>query len=902
MIGTLLGKYKLQQLLGAGGMGAVYLGEHVVLKQLRAVKVLHPEHTKDPQLVARFIGEARTVAAIKNRNVAAIDDIGQLESGLCYMVLEHLEGGTLGGFIRSHGGPIALPSIVKIVGQIANALQAAHDRGVVHRDLKPENVYLTHGDEMRVVVLDWGIALIAQELRTGSVTRTGSLLGTPQYMAPEQHRGERVGPAVDIYALGVILYELLTGGWLPYLDGHSRKETFLELTPSEIYLRQMTRPPFDPRRRVPGLGDELTALVLAALERDPARRPASPRAFALRLAELVPSTGRHPDGLEILRDVARPLLDAGPPHDPHRAAPAIAASSKLHATRYQLGEKLGEGGMAEVFAGTVAGAEGFQRQVAIKRVMPGLSGDADFARMFVEEARIMARLDHPNIVGVLAFDRDPEGRLFLVMEYIDGRDLAALAATGRLPIAVTIFILVEILQGLGYAHDFPDPTGAIHGVVHRDMSPHNVLLAWTGAVKVSDFGIAKVFAESGGARSITVKVKPQYMSPEQINADSLDGRSDLFAVGVIAHELLTGRSLFSGSPGELLAQVMFRDIPRPSSVHPDIAADVEAVVMRLLERDRGRRYPSAEQAIEELARCADAPRNGRRELARLLAERFPDLAKARAKRTQESAPATASTARAATQDPAPSRLQAPAPTPVPTPAPILSSTQAPVPVPVPPSAPFAAPVPPSGQARIAMQLPIPVLPSTLGSSASQLERRPAEPRLRRRMWTAMGCGVALGCIIGASIWTADGGAEPRAGDTIAEAAGPDAASLDAARPSDSPALPVRIDVALDAAALDAVPLDAAPLDDEIEIQPSEDAGAPMDAGVARPTAQGELGIYIDPYAEVWLDGVSLGSTPIRKKVSIGRHSLVLVNKDLNVRKTVTVTITAGKTLQHEEKW
>jgi hypothetical protein len=175
----------------------------------------------------------------------------------------------------------------------------------------------------------------------------------------------------------------------------------------------------------------------------------------------------------------------------------------------------------------------------------------------------------------------------------------------------------------------------------------------------------------------------------------------------------------------------------------------------------------------------------------------------------------------------------------------------------------------------------------------------------------MGCGIAVGCIIGATIWTTNGGAEPRTGDTIAAAAGTDAASLDAALPPDSPDLPAPIDAALDAATLD-----AAPPDDEIEIQLPEDAGAPpdslapvpdaglkVDAGPpARPTAQGELTISVDPYAEVWLDGVPLGSTPIRKKVSVGPHSLVLVNKDLNRRKTVPVTITVGKPLQIEETW
>ena len=628
MIGTLVGKYKILRPLGTGGMGEVYLGEHIVLKQLRAVKLLLPEYAKHPHIVERFIGEAKAVAALKHDNVIAVDDIGQLDNGICYMVLEYLEGGTLARFIASHGGAISLHVIVHILGQVAYGLQAAHDRNIIHRDLKPENIFLTEGNAMRAVVIDFGVARLAEQLSGGAVTKTGVVVGTPQYMAPEQHRGERVGPAADVYALGVILYEMATG-WLPYLDEHARREDYLDLTGSEIYHRQMTRPPFDPRRRFSGLSEPLVELMLATLDRDPARRPASPRAFALKLAERVPTDGYHPDGLEVLRTIAKPLLDIDDLLETVRSAvPAGAASSASAppATRYQLGKKLGAGGMAEVFMASVGGASGFSRQVAIKRVLPGLSETPAFAEMFVQEARIMSRLNHPNIVGVIAFDKDPEGRLFIVMEYVDGRDLSSLADTGRLPVSVTIFIIIEMLQGLGYAHDFPDPTGEICGIVHRDISPHNVLVGWNGSIKISDFGIAKAFAESGAVRSSTVKGKVQYMSPEQVNAEHLDGRSDLFAVGVVLWELLTGVSLFVGTAREAMAQVLFRDIPLPRSVNPDIPADVEVVAMKLLERARNLRYANAEAAIEDLSRCADTPRNGRRDLARLLAERFPDLA------------------------------------------------------------------------------------------------------------------------------------------------------------------------------------------------------------------------------------------------------------------------------------
>lgn len=292
--------------------------------------------------------------------------------------------------------------------------------------------------------------------------------------------------------------------------------------------------------------------------------------------------------------------------------------------KYRLDQRLGGGGMAEVFLGSTMGAEGFQKRVAIKRVLPGYSDNAAFAQMFIAEARISSQLVHPNIVSVMDFDRDAENRLFLVMELVDGKDLDALVASGPLPIPVVIFIISEVLRGLGYAHDLPVGSG-MRGIVHRDVSPHNVLLSWEGAVKVSDFGIAKARAASEATASQFIKGKPAYMSPEQANGQALDGRSDLFAVGVMLWEMLVGRRLFVAEDTRAtLAAVLFGVIPRPRSLRKDIPKDLEAVVMKLLERDLPARFKSAEQAIAALLECDDAPKAGRELLVQTLGERFHD--------------------------------------------------------------------------------------------------------------------------------------------------------------------------------------------------------------------------------------------------------------------------------------
>jgi len=294
--------------------------------------------------------------------------------------------------------------------------------------------------------------------------------------------------------------------------------------------------------------------------------------------------------------------------------------------KYRLDRRLGGGGMAEVFVGSTVGAEGFTRKIAIKRVLPGYSDNPAFAQMFVAEAQISSRMVHPNIVSVLDFDRDAENRLFLVMELVEGKDLDTLMASGLLPFPVVIYVIGEVLRGLGYAHDLPAGT-QVRGIVHRDVSPHNVLLSWEGAVKVSDFGIAKARAASEATASVFIKGKPAYMSPEQANGQPLDGRSDLFAVGVMLWEMLVGRQLFVGEDTRsTLALVLFGQVPRPRSLRPEIPKDLEKVCMKLLERDLPARYATAEQAIADLVRCADAPRDGREVLTAILGERFPSHA------------------------------------------------------------------------------------------------------------------------------------------------------------------------------------------------------------------------------------------------------------------------------------
>ena len=296
--------------------------------------------------------------------------------------------------------------------------------------------------------------------------------------------------------------------------------------------------------------------------------------------------------------------------------------------KYALDVCIGRGGMAEVFAARTVGAAGFSQRVAIKRIHPVHGLDARFREMFIAEARLSAHLRHGNIVRVFDFDEDEVGCLFLVMEYVDGVDLDGLLGTGLLPLPVILYVTGEILRGLAYVHELPFAEGGPRGLVHRDVSPQNVLLSWDGAVQVSDFGIAKARTATQAGASILIKGTPAYMSPEQAFGIPLDGRSDVFAVGIMLWEMLCGEPLFH-DPSDMratLAAVMFGDAPPPSMrARRPVPDDLERVAMQMLQRDREARSDAA-AALAALTACADYPRSGREALAALLSERLPERA------------------------------------------------------------------------------------------------------------------------------------------------------------------------------------------------------------------------------------------------------------------------------------
>ena len=259
--------------------------------------------------------------------------------------------------------------------------------------------------------------------------------------------------------------------------------------------------------------------------------------------------------------------------------------------------------MAEVFKARVRGTAGFRREVVLKRLSAPNGTDAEFVNMFTDEARILGGLHHPNVVQALDFGED-DGQLFLVLEYVDGPSLLQIlnARPHGIPPIFAAYIGRELCRALDYVHRFTDADGTPFGLIHRDVTPANVMLTSTGAVKLLDFGIAKWTRATQPTLSGTVKGKPAYVAPEQLTAGrQIDGRVDIFALGAVLHELLVGERLFAADTDlGSLRNIMQLEIPAPSSKRPLVSTDLDRVVMKALERDPDRRYASAAEMERDL--------------------------------------------------------------------------------------------------------------------------------------------------------------------------------------------------------------------------------------------------------------------------------------------------------------
>jgi serine/threonine protein kinase len=303
------------------------------------------------------------------------------------------------------------------------------------------------------------------------------------------------------------------------------------------------------------------------------------------------------------------------------------AEEALFAGKYELVRKLGEGGMAEIFLARPRGAGAPRGELVIKRIHPELARNESYVELFLDEARVAADLEHPNIVRLLDIGK-AEGTYYLAMEYVRGADLMEICRRGIqrqrfLPLAHAVTITREVARGLQVAHQFRDGDGRTLSIVHRDVSPSNILVGYDGQTKLADFGIAKAATQVHDDAG-KIMGKWGYMAPEQLRTGEVDPRSDLFSLGVVLYEITVGRRLYRGAAREAKQKILEQPVPAPTRVRADYPRALERIVLRLLERDPAQRYPDAETLIRDLeAFASEAGLSlGRGALSRYLVDLF----------------------------------------------------------------------------------------------------------------------------------------------------------------------------------------------------------------------------------------------------------------------------------------
>jgi serine/threonine-protein kinase len=590
--------------------------------------------------------------------------------------------------------------------------------------------------------------------------------------------------------------------------------------------------------------------------------------------------------------------------------------------KYQLLRKLASGGMAEVYLAKAAGPQGFEKTLVVKRVLPHLAEDPSFIEMFFSEARLAALLNHPNIVQIFDFG-ESEGAYFLAMEYIDGLNLRMLckrahAAGMPLPVQLCAKMVSLACEGLAYAHEFVDPgTGEPLRLVHRDISPDNLLVSSHGALKVVDFGIAKAANQLHRTRSGVLKGKIAYMAPEQLQDKPLDARADIFALGVVLYELLSGRKPFDAEGDVGMMQAILYQPPVPMSARrADVPESLCNILERALSKERDARYGSCRELQADLERYLHTTGEpvGARHLARLVAQLAPPQDAAARKVLEPStrglpsthAPEPRSASSAEDVDtvsdralPQPGRgrrrgllattgllvallgvftwrgflmaedVRTPAPTPPPE---VVPSPAAQLPA----SPPQPARVEPAALARVPESVPPEPAATPLATDTPEPQQQPSAQ--------ARSHPVPAG-VTGASA-PRSGASSLRASFRVTSNV-PGMVRVNGKPVGRTPVvvrgiLPGKVDVEVfDARA-------GFSKKQTFDVRAGDNGPLPFHIG------KGSLQIWVRPYATVLLDGKPLGQTPLAPiELYEGRYQLTLVNAELGKEKAVEYVVRAG---------
>jgi serine/threonine protein kinase len=400
-------------------------------------------------------------------------------------------------------------------------------------------------------------------------------------------------------------------------------------TPEPVRTETANLPPPEPLSPLEGL-PEASAPPAATAKPERQREPDVDQLLAgfleglptTQAADVPPPVGRtklRVEAPKVARQTA-PELDLGRLADEALSATLAESSEALPAAPrgrepalptsfgpYRLLERIAAGGMAEVFRAKRAGVEGFEKVVAVKRILPHLSDNKEFVEMFIDEAKMVAGLSHPNIVQIFDLGKI-DTTYFIAMEHVHGKDLRTILKQAkekglRIPLDLSVLIVSKVCSALEYAHRKRDERGEAMRIVHRDISPQNILISFEGEVKLTDFGIAKATSKASSTDRGALRGKLLYMSPEQASGHPMDRRSDVFSLGVVFYEMITDTKPFLGSSEKGILE-MVRDcrFERPRSLNPKIPESLEKVVLKALEKDPERRYQDASEMYRGLER------------------------------------------------------------------------------------------------------------------------------------------------------------------------------------------------------------------------------------------------------------------------------------------------------------
>jgi len=554
-------RYEILKRLGEGGMGAVYKARDRELDLVVALKVIRPELASHPDILRRFKQELILARQVTHKNVIRIFELG-VADGRKFITMDYIEGRDLKSILVERG-KLPPDEAVRIVRQICRGLEAAHAEGVVHRDLKPQNIMVDANG--RVWVMDFGLA---RSMDLVGITRTGALMGTPDYMSPEQARAQKVDARSDLFSLGIIFYEIITGV-LPF-----RADTMMA-----TLLKRVQEKPDRPSVLDPSVPPRLSDLVMKCLEVEVGARYQSASEILTDLGGDTPSNASVVQASSVLPEAIGPGSQFGP--------------------RYTIESVIGEGGMGKVYK---ARDNELDRTVALKLVRRELAGDPNSMQRFKQELQLASRISHRNILRIHDLG-DVGGVKFISMMFVEGKDLhEVIQECGRVPVERLVNIAKQLAAALEAAHT--------EGVVHRDLKPRNVLIDSSDQVYVSDFGLAKSLEGESTTmmtRAGEVLGTPRYMSPEQAESKPADHRSDLYSFGVILYEMATGDAPFAADSS---VQVMFQHVTQkpkdPRLANPELPEYLSRIILKCLEKDPEHRYQHAREVLLDIEK-AHAP-------------------------------------------------------------------------------------------------------------------------------------------------------------------------------------------------------------------------------------------------------------------------------------------------------